>query len=370
MTREIPAPVTKKAGKSHVPHVASGMTQNKDGKVGIVKDSLPRTAQTSTSIPSAPIPISAPTEVPSIQEIHSDKNVVSSTDIPSKRVELHSKELEVTEIFSTSVPEAQDELDDQNLVLHNSFDIINHDKEMDPGEALLEDMDVLEVSNSLDAIVDNTKNAYDEIASSVPTFDGQTDEHLEMIVGRQSFPVIPLSLSLQDDTTGRLSFPSVIPASSSKVVDPVLLQAWVNTPVITPLDAPNNRLSVKVTLDNTFHPSMPQPVTTRYDSLTSDNLPSNQNLVLASKSSLHSAATLKSVQILSKLWGDEVEEEGNDEAIPSIFEQHYPSLSESTKAERKQKKLVNKVKPTSFNSAEMRTRVQKGTSKADLAYDE
>jgi hypothetical protein len=46
----------------------------------------------------------------------------------------------------------------------------------------------------------------------------------------------------------------------------------------------------------------------------------------------------------------------------------YPSLSESTKADRKKKKKqVNKVKPSSFNSAGMRTRVQKGTSKAALA---
>ena len=73
---------------------------------------------------------------------------------------------------------------------------------------------------------------------------------------------------------------------------------------------------------------MPHHVTTSYDSLTSDKLPSNQNLVLSSKPSLHSAATLKSVQILFKLWGDEVEEEDNDEVIPSILEQHYLSLSD------------------------------------------
>jgi hypothetical protein len=127
--------------------------------------------------------------------------------------------------------------------------------------------------------------------------------------------------------------------------------------------------SVKVTFDNnTSHPSMPQPVTTSYDSLTSDKLPSNQNLVLASKPSRHSVAALKSVQILSKFWGDEVVEEDNDETITSIFEQHYPSLSESTKADKKQKKQVNKVKPNSFNSAGMRTRAQKGTSKAAMSY--
>lgn len=85
---------------------------------------------------------------------------------------------------------------------------------------------------------------------------------------------------------------------------------------------------------------------------------------------LHSTAALKSVQIISKFWGAEVEEEDNDEAITSTFEQHYPSLSESTKADKKQKKQVNKVKPTRFNSAGMRTRAQKGASKAALPYTE
>jgi len=93
-------------------------------------------------------------------------------------------------------------------------------------------------------------------------------------------------------------------------------------------------------------------------------------LASASKPSLHSAAALESVQILSKFWGDKVEEEDNDEVITSIFKQHYPSLSESTKAKRKQKKQVNKLKPTSFNSSGMRTSAQKGTSKAVLAYTE
>jgi len=44
----------------------------------------------------------------------------------------------------------------------------------------------------------------------------------------------------------------------------------------------------------------------------------------------------------------------------------YPSLSESPMTERKKNKQVNKVKPSSFNSAGMRTRAQKGTSKAGL----
>jgi len=56
--------------------------------------------------------------------------------------------------------------------------------------------------------------------------------------------------------------------------------------------------------------------------------------------------------------------------IVSDFEQQYPSLYESTKAEKKKKKHVNKVKPASFNSAGMRTRAQKGTSKVAFAATE
>jgi len=54
---------------------------------------------------------------------------------------------------------------------------------------------------------------------------------------------------------------------------------------------------------------MPQRVTTRFASLTSDKHSSSQTLVLASKPL--SSTALKSVQILSKFWRDEVEE-GDD----------------------------------------------------------
>jgi len=63
-------------------------------------------------------------------------------------------------------------------------------------------------------------------------------------------------------------------------------------------------------------------------------------------------------------------EEDNAEANVSDFEQHYPCLSESTKAQKKKKKHVNKMKPASFNSAGRRTCAQKGTSKVALAATE
>jgi len=54
-----------------------------------------------------------------------------------------------------------------------------------------------------------------------------------------------------------------------------------------------------------------------------------------------------------------VVEEDNVEALISYFKKHYPSLSESNKAEIKKKKHVNKVRLASFNSVGMRTRAQK-----------
>lgn len=137
-------------------------------------------------------------------------------------------------------------------------------------------------------------------------------------------------------------------------------------------------------------------------------LGSDQTLVPASKP--FSAAALKSVQILSKFWRDEVNEgddhnfealvssiktvdpkviqkwattpilthmvmpatvmdeslnhdkwleveEDNAKAIETDFKQHHPILSESTKEVlKKKKKHQNKVKPASFNSAGMKTR--------------
>jgi len=112
------------------------------------------------------------------------------------------------------------------------------------------------------------------------------------------------------------------PATFVRVVDPYRLKVWVDTPVLTP---------------------MPQPITTSYASLTTDKLPLSQILVPTSKSSFHSAAALKSVQIFSKFWGDvvgEVEEVMEDTLSHDkrLEIEDYPSLSESTKAESKKKK--------------------------------
>ena len=133
-------------------------------------------------------------------------------------------------------------------------------------------------------------------------------------------------------------------------MDPDRLKVWVDAPVFTP---------------------MPQPITTSYANLATNKLPSSQTLVPASKSSFHSAAALKECADYFQILGDvvdEVEEVIEDTiSYDKMLElEDYPNLSESTKTKRKKKKHVNKVRPSSFNSAGMRTRVQKGTSKVAL----
>jgi hypothetical protein len=155
---------------------------------------------------------------------------------------------------------------------------------------------------------------------------------------------------LQGNNTERLSYLSVASASTIPVCDPL-------TQVLEP--------SLIVT------DPFPAPITT-YVTLGTDK---NILKIPASKSSFHSVAALKSVQILSKFWGDVVDEA--EEVIEDTISHDkrlemvdYPSLSEIFKTERKKKKHVNKVMPSSFNSAGMRTHAQKGNSKAALADTE
>lgn len=75
---------------------------------------------------------------------------------------------------------------------------------------------------------------------------------------------------------------------------------------------------------------LPQPITTYHDALTSDKLPFSHVLIPASVTSLPSAAALKSLKILSKFWGDEVEEgedcslEVTSEDIPAASKEACP----------------------------------------------
>jgi len=171
---------------------------------------------------------------------------------------------------------SQDDLDDQNLHLHNSFDILGSEAENENGEALLGDTDILEVFEGLQDAARKSPNVVSEAAIVSPL------EVVEVV-------------SISGDEA-----PTSVEERPSKAVDPVTLLHWANTPVLTPLALPSNSVepgdrahtaaidaSVKVTLDNnTSHPFMPQPITTSCDSLTSDKLPSNQNLVPTSKPKL------------------------------------------------------------------------------------
>ena len=230
-------------------------------------------------------------------------HVTQEMKTPEQSSDINMMDAIVTHTHSAS----QDDLVEQNLDLHNTFDLLGSDAENVTGEALLDDTDTLEVSEDWQGAVRNSPKV---VPAEAVSYVNHT--------------------SLEAPGDFELLGVSVIPATSIRVVNTERLKAWVDTPVLTP---------------------MPQPITTSYASLTTDKLPSSQILVPASKSSFHSTAALKSVHILSKFWGDEVEEVMED--TPSHDQrldlEDYPSLSESTKPERKKKKLMNKVKPSSFN---------------------
>jgi len=239
------------------------------------------------------------------------------------------------------------------LPLCNSFDMLTS-KEVVQGEALLPYLNSkVPMVGQLTATQLEDLVIPIEIACSL----GITSSEAPLPKGtRPSDTVLPLDKHGLDGV-GRLSLPKP-PSLSIKqgsiaviVVDLGRLKAWVDTPVLT---------------------LRPQPITTNYDYLTIDKLPPSQTLVPASNCSFHSDAALKSVHILSKFWGDEVDEveeviEDATSHDKRLEMEDYPSLSESTNTERKKKKHVNIVMPSSFNSVEMRTRAQKGTSKAALA---
>jgi len=129
----------------------------------------------------------------------------------------------------------QDVLVDQNLDLQNSFDILDDDIETIEGEALPDDSSTLEVSTGLqDAPINSPNVTVDKVAAP-------------------------------------------------KALDPVKVATWAATPVLSPICLP-----APVTLDiSTYHQPvtqslyatapMPQPITTSYDSLTSDKLPFKPN---------------------------------------------------------------------------------------------
>jgi len=61
-----------------------------------------------------------------------------------------SSDINVMDAIVTHTRSAsQDDLVDQNLVLHNTFDLLGSDAENVTGEALLDDTDTLEVSEDL-----------------------------------------------------------------------------------------------------------------------------------------------------------------------------------------------------------------------------
>lgn len=154
---------------------------------------------------------------------------------------------------------SQDDLDDQNLDLYNSFDILGSEAENAIGDALLGDPDTLEVSVGFQDVARNSpKVVLDEVVSlvnhtrleapgnrSLELVADLTEKHVEQIAGRPSFPTNSSPLCMQDKVITTHEDPalvqalpsellgvSVIPATSVRVVNPDRLKAWVDTQVL------------------------------------------------------------------------------------------------------------------------------------------
>lgn len=234
-----------------------------------------------------------------------------STGVPSMSVDTHSQEKRDTAEFSLqTVSGGQDCLDAQNIVLQNSFDMLSNEQGRDFGEALHKDMDILEVSDMLDAIPDNPKAIQDEGASSVPL---TTLESPASVQDRP--PVIHTEVSNKDQTT--------------------------------------------------VQSLMAMPITTYHTSLTSDKKP--MCTLLESSSNTCSEAAQKSVSILKKFWGDVDDESddghevGEDIEYPMLYCSAGTTYIPATKNQNnKQKKGKHKVHPTVPPSQRVRTRSKKG----------
>jgi len=166
-------------------------------------------------------------------------------------------------------------LDDQSLDLHNSFDILWVEK------------DQTYARNNTNTILDEDEGALLVTPINLEMFACEEDRPSE-IVGSTTNQQLKLNDELwikyhcRMTMMGNFHSPISCMLPQLELWIQTLLKAWADTHVLT---------------------LMPQPITTNCVSLTTDKLPSSQTLVSASKSSIHSAATLKSVQILSKFWG-------------------------------------------------------------------
>jgi len=105
------------------------------------------------------------------------------------------------------------------------------------------------------------------------------------------------------------------PAGVAKSVSATVTNSLDASLIIDPNMALNPVLSDKHNIV-VQHP-MPQPTTTYYTSLTSDKLPVS-TVIRKQTTNIHSEASLKSVQILKKFWGDiddDVEDSASDDSL-------------------------------------------------------
>jgi hypothetical protein len=126
--------------------------------------------------------------------------------------------------------------------------------------------------------------------------------------GRRSFPISPSSSPKQGNHIGRQTFPSVTFASTSEVCDPLPIIQFGSSTILSPVKNSTPITSLVIDLnanEDQVAAKINTPVTVRHELLGLDKGP----LKSAEGVKLISAASAKSVKIMSKFWGDIADED-------------------------------------------------------------
>jgi len=307
------------------------------------------------------------------QKLSSKTAENSNTQITSPKVlvDLEKEGILVDENVGSIINKDQNA--HQSLILHNSFDLLEGESHLPSREAVLEEEDQpVNSRDKQDALYGNNGVASKEnveheplISNKIPSCLEKRKSPTEQVVsnqqllvaefGRQVFPRLAPTFLVQSTLTGRRSFPSGIFVSSDTAWDPSLTLPHDFVHVLSPIP-------------------LAAPITT-----IDENLGPDKGKVQATGcKQMHSAASLNNFKILSKYWGDMVDEGTDTDSTMEHGTDNDNSLTLNTKDDSdvekylaKQYELANQVKPgrktkkhkspkNQVSSSSVRTRSKKG----------
>lgn len=215
-----------------------------------------------------------------------------------------------------------------SALLHNSFELLSSDSEANHGEA-----DMTIYASTAEQLVDTRMESLDAPLELASNQMGILDVPLILDV--------PFKAPCSSET--RPLNNSVTSVSAPKALDPALVANWAATPVLTPT-------------------CFPTPITSNYEFLGMDKRPPTTPYVQI----FHSAAANKTIQVLKKFWGDEVDEDNSESDFPNdntdgsnkYFEENLVKAC-SSKASKQQKKQKSPRQKKDNSKEGMKTRFKK-----------